>query len=178
MAAAGPEGWRLFAVAMKQEFPDNAGRTHKGGPWVPGVSGNPEGMKAGTRHRATRLAEKLMADDIEGVVKAVVTAAQGGDMQACKIVLDRIAPPCRGRPVRLDLPPIVGAADLVKALAAVADAMARGSSQPRKPKPLPRSWNTIARPWKPSTWNGVSPRSSKNTTPMSAGGAERPRGQV
>jgi hypothetical protein len=38
----------------------------------------------------------------------------------------RIAPPCRGRPVRLDLPPIVSAAHLVKALAAVADAMARG----------------------------------------------------
>ena len=80
---------------------DNAGQTHKGGPWAPGVSGNPAGMKVGTRHRATRLAEKLMADDIEGVVNAVVTAAQGGDMQACKIVLDRIAPPCRGQRVRL-----------------------------------------------------------------------------
>ena len=47
-------------------------------------------------------------------------------MTAARLVLDRIAPPCRGRPVRLDLPPIVGTADLVKALAAVADAMARG----------------------------------------------------
>jgi hypothetical protein len=47
-------------------------------------------------------------------------------MTAARLVLDRIAPPCRGRPVRLDLPPIVSAADLVKALAAVADAMARG----------------------------------------------------
>ncbi len=90
---------------------DNAGQTHKGGPWAPGVSGNPAGMKVGTRHRATRLAEKLMADDIEGVVNAVVTAAQGGDMQACKIVLDRIAPPCRGQRVRLLLPQITAAAD-------------------------------------------------------------------
>jgi hypothetical protein len=105
---------------------DNAGQTHKGGPWAPGVSGNPAGMKAGTRHRATRLAEKLMAGDAEAVVNAVVTAAKGGDMTAARLVLDRIAPPCRGRPVRLDLPPIVAAADLVKALAAVADAMARG----------------------------------------------------
>jgi uncharacterized protein with ACT and thioredoxin-like domain len=47
-------------------------------------------------------------------------------MTAARLVLERIAPPCRGRRVRLDLPPIVGAADLVKALAAVADAMARG----------------------------------------------------
>ena len=98
----------------------------QGGQFAPGCSGNPAGMKLGTRHRATRLAEKLMAGDAEAVVKAVVTAAKGGDMTAARLVLDRIAPPCRGRPVRLDLPPIVGAADLVKALAAVADAMARG----------------------------------------------------
>ena len=105
---------------------DNAGQTHKGGPWAPGVSGNPAGMKVGTRHRATRLAEKLMAGDAEAVVNAVVTAAKGGDMTAARLVLDRIAPPCRGRPVRLDLPQIISAADLVRALAAVADAMARG----------------------------------------------------
>jgi ribosomal protein L17 len=72
------------------------------------------------------MAEKLMAGDAEAVVNAVVTAAKEGDMTAARLVLDRIAPPCRGRPVRLDLPPIVSAADLVKALAAVADAMARG----------------------------------------------------
>ena len=96
------------------------------GQFAPGCSGNPAGKKPGTRHRATRLAEKLMADDAEAVVKAVVAAAKEGDMTAARLVLDRIAPPCRGRPVRLDLPPIVGAADLVKALAAVADAMARG----------------------------------------------------
>ena len=58
-------------------------------------------MKPGTRHRATRLAEKLMANDAEDVVKAVVAAAKGGDMTAARLVLDRIAPPCRGRPVRL-----------------------------------------------------------------------------
>jgi hypothetical protein len=67
-----------------------------------------------------------MAGDAEDVVRAVIDAAKDGDMTAARLVLDRIAPPCRGRRVRLALPPIVGAADLVKALAAVADAMARG----------------------------------------------------
>jgi len=105
--------------------PEIAGRI-QGGRLVPGVSGNPAGKPPGARARVTRLAEKLMADDAEAVVKAVVAAAKEGDMTAARLVLDRIAPPCRGRPVRLDLPPIVGAADLVKALAAVADAMARG----------------------------------------------------
>jgi Family of unknown function (DUF5681) len=105
--------------------PEIAGRI-QGGRFVPGVSGNPAGKPPGARARATRLAEKLMSGDAEAVVRAVIDAAKGGDMTAAKIILDRIAPPCRGRPVRLDLPPIVGAADLVKALAAVADTMARG----------------------------------------------------
>jgi hypothetical protein len=105
--------------------PEIAGRI-QGGRFVPGVSGNPAGKPLGARARATRLAEKLMAGDAEAVVLAVIEAAKGGDMTAAKIILDRIVPPCRGRPVRLDLPPIVSAADLVRALAAIADAMARG----------------------------------------------------
>jgi hypothetical protein len=55
-----------------------------------------------------------MADHAQAVVKAVVAAAKDGDMTAARLVLDRIAPPCRGRPVRLNLPPIVSAADLVR----------------------------------------------------------------
>ena len=102
-----------------------AGRI-QGGRFVPGVSGNPAGKPPGARARATHLAEKLMAGDAEAVVRAVIEAAKGGDMTAAKIILDRIAPPCRGRPVRIDLLPIVSAADLVWALAAVADAMAGG----------------------------------------------------
>jgi hypothetical protein len=94
--------------------------------FTPGVSGNPAGKKPGTRNRTSRVAQKMMADDCEAVVRAVINAATDGDMTAARLVLDRIAPPCRGRPVRLDLPPIVSAADLVRALAAVAGAMARG----------------------------------------------------
>ena len=96
------------------------------GRFAPGCSGNPAGMKLGTRHRTARLVQRMMSGDAEDVVKAVMAAAKDGDMTAARLVLDRIAPPCRGRPVRLDLPPIVSAADLVRALAAVADAMARG----------------------------------------------------
>ena len=80
----------------------------QGGQIVPGCSGNRYGKPPGTRHRATRMTEKLMAGDAEAVVRAVIDAAKGGDMTAARLVLDRIAPPCRGRPVRLDLPPIAG----------------------------------------------------------------------
>jgi hypothetical protein len=52
------------------------------------------------------LAEKLMADDNEAVVRAVVEAAKGGEMTAARLILDRIAPPRRSSPVSLELPTI------------------------------------------------------------------------
>ena len=36
----------------------------------------------GSRNKATIVLEKMMADDGEGVINAVLEAAKGGDMQA------------------------------------------------------------------------------------------------
>jgi Family of unknown function (DUF5681) len=95
-----------------------------------GVSGNPAGPAKGTRHTITMLAEKLMQDDVGNVVAAVVDAAVKGDMAAAKIILDRIAPARRGRPVSFDLPRIETPADIANALGAVAGAMAEGELTP------------------------------------------------
>jgi hypothetical protein len=46
----------------------------QGGQFAPGCSGNPAGMKIGTRHRTARLAQRMMSGDAEDVVKAVVVA--------------------------------------------------------------------------------------------------------
>lgn len=104
---------------------DNAGK-RLNGRFAPGHSGNPAGMKPGTRHRATCLAEKLMAEGIERVVAGMVAAAEEGDAAAGRIIIDRIAPRARGRCVQLDLPRITSAADLVQALSVISDAMSRG----------------------------------------------------
>jgi hypothetical protein len=71
-----------------------------------GESGNPAGKPKGARHKTTLLAEKLMQDDVEKIVNAVLTAARNGDMMAAKIILDRIAPV--GRSSSFDLPRIEG----------------------------------------------------------------------
>ena len=52
-----------------------------------GQSGNPAGPAKGTRHKITMLAEKLMQDDVDNVVAAVVDAARKGDMMAARIIL-------------------------------------------------------------------------------------------
>ena len=67
----------------------------------PGNRGKPKGA----RHRSTVLAEKMMADDVAGIVESVLTAAKAGDMTACRIILDRLVPVRRGRPVLFDFRP-------------------------------------------------------------------------
>src|SRR5260370_39233586 len=71
-----------------------------------------------------------MADDGEAVVLAVVEAAKGGDMTAARLVLDRIAPARRGRPISFPLPSIETTADTTKAMGAVLASMAAGGLTP------------------------------------------------
>ena len=40
----------------------------RGRPWPKGVSGNPEGCRTGSRHKATIMLEQLMVGDAEAVV--------------------------------------------------------------------------------------------------------------
>jgi len=92
-------------------------------------SGNP-GKPKGARHKTTLLAEKLMQDDAENIVNAVLTAARDGDMTAARIVLDRILPARRDNPVTFALPKITRPADAVAASAAILAAVADGSLTP------------------------------------------------
>ena len=63
----------------------------------------------------------------EALLKQVMEAAKGGDMRAAEIVLQRIWPVRKGRPISMELPVITTAADVVTALGAVADAVTSGS---------------------------------------------------
>ena len=104
----------------------NNASTTRGRPFQPGNPGRPKGAK----HKTTILAEKLMADDVEGVVKAVIDAARTGDMAAARIILDRLVPVRKGRPVEIELPPVKTAADVLAAMAAVLDHVAEGEITP------------------------------------------------
>jgi hypothetical protein len=49
----------------------------------------------------------LMSDDLESVVQAVVSQAKSDDMSAARIILERLAPVHKGRPVEIMSPGVV-----------------------------------------------------------------------
>ena len=108
----------------------NTKRTY-GRPFEKGNRASP-GRPQGSRNSATLMAEKLMQDGIDTIVKTVLDAAAEGDMTAAKLVLERIVPVRKGRPVTLTLPPVKTAADVVEALGATVRAMADGEVTPEE----------------------------------------------
>jgi hypothetical protein len=72
------------------------------------------------------MAERMMQDDAQDVVRSVIAAAGNGDMAAARLVLDRVLPVRRGRSVRLNLPAIASATDVTAALAMIVTAVGSG----------------------------------------------------
>lgn len=74
------------------------------GRWKAGESGNPKGKPPGTgqlqKLRAT------LAKDVPDILKMLGTAAKAGDMQAARLILERVLPPVRAieQPQALPLP--------------------------------------------------------------------------
>src|ERR1700736_6073740 len=99
---------------------NQAGRFQKG------MSGNPSGKPKGARARVTQLAEKLLEDDRDDIVRAVIAAAKGGDPTAMRLCIERLVPVRKGRPVTFDLPPVKTAADIAGAVGELGRAMGAG----------------------------------------------------
>lgn len=107
------------------ELRNNATRT-RGRPFARGNTGRPKGA----RHKTTMMLERIMADEAREVVKAVIAEAKAGDMQAARLILDRVLPPRKGRPVTFNLPEVWCAEDVLGALAQTVAAMAAGELTP------------------------------------------------
>ncbi len=73
--------------------PENTEKKQENGRFRKGQSGNPKGKPKGARHRSSLMAERLFADEIQDICKTVIAEAKAGDMQAAKIILDRLLPP-------------------------------------------------------------------------------------
>jgi hypothetical protein len=98
--------------------------------WQPGQSGNPAGKKPGSRNKATEMVLSLMQSGAREITAVVVAQAKAGDLTAAKMILDRLAPPAKERPVSLTLPATATAEGIAQAQGAILQAVAVGDLLP------------------------------------------------
>ena len=120
--------WAVWDAGMTTEPGNNAGDTapRRGRPFGPGNPGRPKGA----RNKSTVAIEALLEGQAAKIGQKCVEMALKGDSTAMRLVMERVAPTRRGRPVRFALPPLENAADLPKALGAVLAAVASGAVTP------------------------------------------------
>jgi len=71
--------------------------------WQPGQTGNPKGRPPGISE-ITKLRKSLMTDAPD-ILAGLVTAAKAGDLQAARLILERVLPPVKPmeQAIELDL---------------------------------------------------------------------------
>ena len=94
------------------------------------------GRPRGARNKATQAIEALLEGEAEGLTRKAVELALGGDVTALKLCLDRIAPPRKDRPIRIDLPQASNAQETVALSEAILRQVAQGELTPLEAQPV------------------------------------------
>lgn len=118
--------------------PVNTGKIQGKGQFQKGKSGNPQGKPKGARHKSTLLAEQLFSNEIQEICKTVIEEAKSGDMQAAKIILDRLFPPRKDRYIDIELPKIETYKDMNRAMSCIVNAVGSGQISPSEGEALAR----------------------------------------
>ena len=108
------------------------GKQNKDHLWKKGQSGNPAGKKPGTRHKATMAIEKLLDNEGEELTRKAIELAKDGDLTAIKLCLERICPPRKSRPIKIDLPEVDTGEGVSQAQAIVVQAVGDGELSPEE----------------------------------------------
>lgn len=112
--ATGPE--------TSAEYRDQKGR------FAPGNPGRPPGSKAG----ALKLLDQIGEDNAEAIMQTLCEKAKGGDVRAAEVLLTRLWPARKGRPVTFDLGKLETAKDAADAASAVLREVAAGRLSPEE----------------------------------------------
>ncbi len=99
----------------------------------PFANGNP-GRKPGSKNSSTLVAEALLSDEKDALLRKAIELAKAGDVQMLKFLLERILP--NERPVRIDLAPTHGDFDAVAAMGAILVAAVTGQIPPSEASAL------------------------------------------
>jgi hypothetical protein len=95
-----------------------------------GQSGNPAGRPRGSRNKRTVLWENLLAGEGESIVRKLMQLANGGELRAIRMCMDRLLPLPKGGSVACDMPPMHKPIDAVAALTEFFEAVRVGDLTP------------------------------------------------
>lgn len=84
------------------------------------------GRVKGSQNKLTKLLKELATERGPAVANVIYDAAEKGDMQACKLVLERLTPPVRELPVTIDLPGATTVEGLIAANGVIIAAVSKG----------------------------------------------------
>ncbi len=117
---------------------ENAEEMQVTGKFQKGRSGNPKGKAKGTKNRATIFAETLLKDEVESICRRLIQEALTGNIQAIKMVLDRIFPSRRDCPITIELPKIQNSSHVLQAIGSITAAVGNGEISPSEGEALSR----------------------------------------
>jgi hypothetical protein len=126
--------WR--AKKNHNSVPDNTEKKQGKNQFPKGHSGNPNGRPKGTRNKSTMLAQLLLERDVEETCNRVIEEAKAGNMQAVKMILDRILPPKKDSPITIDIPQIKTTSDILQAINCISTAVGQGDISPSEDETL------------------------------------------
>lgn len=113
----------------------------KKGRWKPGQSGNPQGRPPGAGEVAKLRAS--IAEHVPNIIEKVVEAAKGGDIQAARLLLERVLPPMK--PTELTVPLALPDGSLTEQGRAVLAAVSIGELAPAQGAQLLAAIGALAR---------------------------------
>jgi hypothetical protein len=117
-------------------------KTKHEGQWKPGQSGNPKGKPAGSGELQKLRAS--IAEHVPSILEQLVKAAQGGDIQAARLILERVFPAVKPteQAIELELP---DCGTLAAKAAAVLSAAAAGQLAPGQAAQMIAALGTVAK---------------------------------
>jgi hypothetical protein len=108
------------------------------GQFARGTSGNPSGRPPGSRNKVTLLVEALLEGEAEKLTRKAIELALAGDIQALRLCLDRLTPPCKDRLVHFELPPALNLDEIGLRITAILEAISEGRITPQEGEVLSR----------------------------------------
>lgn len=114
---------------------DNSERDQQGR-WPKGISGNPSGRPVGSRNKTTILIQSILAEKAEELVRKAVAMALEGDPAALRLCVERLFPPCKDRPIYLNLSKTDEGSGILETSDALLGAIANGEITPNEGQAL------------------------------------------